>query len=129
MNTLSFTIHFKKMHLCFKVFLECMIYFGELEEACSFLSSLFFLFLFSSPPPPSSIIATLSSSKMLHKLDFSHDALYCFVKYSIVEYQDGILILIIKSNAQKKIAQFDFGCEFHDLNVFYLEFFLLLHIP
>ena len=36
MNTCSFTIHFKKIIVFFKVFVECIIFLGELEEVSSF---------------------------------------------------------------------------------------------
>ena len=36
MNTSSFTFYFKKLKVCSKVFVECMICLGELEELCFF---------------------------------------------------------------------------------------------
>ena len=33
--------------------------------------------------------------------------------------------LIIKSNAQKKMARFGCGCEFHDLDYFEFDFFFM----
>ena len=50
MNTCLFTIHFKKTSVCSKVFVECIIYFGELEEASSY--SLLLLLIFSQPLNP-----------------------------------------------------------------------------
>ena len=38
-NTCSFTIHFKIISACSKVFVECTICFGELKEAFSFFFS------------------------------------------------------------------------------------------
>ena len=39
MNTCSYTIHFKEISLCSKVFVECITYFGKLNKASSSSSS------------------------------------------------------------------------------------------
>ena len=39
MNTCSFIIHFKKLNVCSKVFVEYMFCYGELKEASSSSSS------------------------------------------------------------------------------------------
>jgi hypothetical protein len=41
MNTCLFTIHFKRISTCSKVFVECITCFGEFEEASSSSSSSF----------------------------------------------------------------------------------------
>ena len=41
MNTRSFTIHFKIIRMCFKVFVECITCFGELKQASTSSSSSF----------------------------------------------------------------------------------------
>ena len=50
------------------------------------------------------------------KFIYFHGDLYCCVKYYIVEYEDEIFKTYHKSNAQKKMARFGFGCKFYDLN-------------
>ena len=39
MNTCSFTIHFKRTSVCSKVFVECIIYYVELEEMSTSVQS------------------------------------------------------------------------------------------
>lgn len=60
----------------------------------------------------------------------SHDALYCCIKYSNIGCQDEIFNFSFfnKSGAQKKTAQFGFGCEFHDHKYFELELFLFIFV-
>jgi hypothetical protein len=38
MNACSFTIYFKTISACFDVFVQCIMFFGEFEEASSSLS-------------------------------------------------------------------------------------------
>ena len=78
------------------------------------------------------------SSKVLFRLDFFfHGTLYCCVRYSNIEYQDEIFKTIIKSTAQKVMANYCFGHRVHDLQYFevgisffiFLEFIINLRVP
>ena len=57
---------------------------------------------------------------------FFNDALNYYVRYSNIRYQDEILKIIIKSTAQKVMAQSGFGCRFHAPKYLKLEFFFLV---
>ena len=66
-----------------------------------------------------------SSSKMLFKLNVFMVTFTVVLSTHMQNANMRSPQLIIKSNAQKQMARFGCGCEFHDLHYFELDFFFM----